>query len=296
MPRQRADRRDALPIGRNLSVRIRSARQGVPDLCAVRTGERLERLGADGRLSQLLRGHHDGDDVSCIGRRRPGPALLHGFLILRYRGGSVRLHGLPLERRRARNELWHHADLALPNPTAGKQPGLPGSGSESGRELRQRRALLHLLLRTRGQVSLPRWLLGGRPGGPVSRVEAIRIRYPPRAGQGQGGWAPQLMAQASSAVAALSPMWRCQEHLQGCGGDADRVQDPHVRKDAARAECVDGRGRYAEQLGNFADGEQTIAATWEPRGREQNRSKIFRNRCFWLRSAGNAIAETRMIS
>jgi len=65
-----------------------------------------------------------------------------------------------------------------------------------------------------------------------------------------------------------------QQGVQGCGGDANRVQDSHVRKDATRAECVDGRGRYAEQLGDFADGEQTIAATWEPRGREQNRSKI----------------------
>ena len=54
-----------------------------------------------------------------------------------------------------------------------------------------------------------------------------------------------------------------QQGVQGCRGDADRVQDSHVRKDAACAECVDGRVRYAEQLGNFADGQQTIAVTWE---------------------------------
>ena len=87
-----------------------------------------------------------------------------------------------------------------------------------------------------------------------------------------------------------------QHGVHGCRGDADRVQDSHVRKDPSSAECVDGRVGYAEQLGDFADGEQAIAMTLEPRGREQNRSKIFRKRCFWLRSAGDAIAETRMIS
>jgi len=87
-----------------------------------------------------------------------------------------------------------------------------------------------------------------------------------------------------------------QHCIHGCGGDADRVQDSHVRKDAARAECVDGRVGYAEQLGDFADGEQAIAMTREPRDREQNRSKIFRNRCFWLQRAGNAVGEIRMIS
>jgi hypothetical protein len=87
-----------------------------------------------------------------------------------------------------------------------------------------------------------------------------------------------------------------QHGVHGCGGDADRVQDSHVRKDAARAECVDGGVGYAEQLGDFPDAEQTIEMTEELRSREQNRSKIFRNCCFWLQRAGNAIAETRMIS
>ena len=39
-----------------------------------------------------------------------------------------------------------------------------------------------------------------------------------------------------------------------------------------------------------------MAVTGEPCGREQDRSKIFRNRSFWLQRAGNAIAKTRMIS
>ena len=59
-----------------------------------------------------------------------------------------------------------------------------------------------------------------------------------------------------------------QQGVHGCGGDADRVQDSHVRKDAARAECVDGRVGYAEQLGDFSDAEQAIAMTQEPRSRE----------------------------
>jgi len=50
--------------------------------------------------------------------------------------------------------------------------------------------------------------------------------------------------------------------------------------DAARAERVDGRVGYAEQLGDFADGERAIAITWEPRDREKNRSKLFRDRLF----------------
>jgi len=69
-----------------------------------------------------------------------------------------------------------------------------------------------------------------------------------------------------------------------------------VRKDTACAECIDGCVRHAEQLGDFADGEQATATIWEPPDREQNRSKILRNRRFWLQRVGNAIAETRMIS
>ena len=139
-------------------------------------------------------------------------------------------------------------------------------------------------------------------GSPLTRARVRckstrrrKVSFPAAAGRGKAGRTPQLTDQVFSVVAGSTMRGR-QQGVQGSGGDANCVQNSHVREDAACAERVDGRVRYAEQLGHFADREQTIAATWEPRGREQNRSKIFRKRCFRLRSAGNAIAETRMIS
>jgi Reverse transcriptase (RNA-dependent DNA polymerase) len=117
----------------------------------------------------------------------------------------------------------------------------------------------------------------------------------PRKGGGREMVPYEVTVTPLSSVAAPSLIRGRQQGVQGCGCDADRVQDSHVRKDAACAEFVDGCVGYAKQLGDFADGEQTMAVTWEPRGREQNRSKIFRNRSFWLQRTGNAIAETRMI-
>ena len=117
---------------------------------------------------------------------------------------------------------------------------------------------------------------------PLTKVTCYESGASPKGMKGahpEKSRAGRLTVRALSVVAAHSPMRGCRQVLQGCGCYADRVQDSDVRKEAACAEGIDGCVRYDEQLGNFAD-----------------RSKILRNRCFWLQRAGDSIAEARMIS
>ena len=89
----------------------------------------------------------------------------------------------------------------------------------------------------------------------IARIHGVAAPAGGAAGEGSmASWAgPAVDGSLISSGAAHSSMRGRQHGVHGCGGDADRVQDSHVRKDAARAECVDGRVGYAEQLGDFAD-------------------------------------------